>query len=141
MNHCPGFDEEELFEMNDSFFERRKGFEILKITDMMTHESIMPAGQAKRVFQFPAAGKDHLEGKREFDREGNLASRSPDDIRFAFEDPCHRVVTSHVDLPIVKEEKIRNVPEPDSCFLILIGNGLIAHIAARHDEHFERTVE
>ncbi len=68
------FNIKKFLKMLNSFFKRGKGLQILKVSDMVTHKSILAAGQAKGVFQFPTAGQDHLKRKRKFNREGDITS-------------------------------------------------------------------
>ena len=46
-----------------------------------------------------------------------------------------------MDFTVVKEEIVGDVGETMERFLIVIGDGFVAHIAARHHQRLERTLQ
>ena len=132
-----GFNREEVLEMLDSLFKGKKRFHVLEVSDVVAHEHIRAAGKRKGVFQLSPAGKDHFEIERKLDGKGNIAPRSPQDIRPALEGSDHRIVAAHVNVPIMEEKKVRDFGKPVAGLFIRVSDGFITHVPAGHDQTLE----
>ncbi len=109
--------------------------EAAHVADVLADPGRTTRGQAERVLQLTPHGEHrrHLEGQA--DGEGGIAPGTPDGEDVTVTHPHHRVVARHVDGPVVEQPGVRDVPEARPGVRILVADGLVGEVPARHDEH------
>ena len=126
--------EEPLVEL-DGALEVLQRLQVLQVTDVLAHEGVVVLDSTERVLELGAAG-EHLpaRGEGEADGIGGIPPRPPHQPGR----PClaqgHAVVVAGIDIAVVDDEEVGDAPKPAQRLCVVLGNGLLAHVAAGHHQ-------
>src|SRR3954469_3141573 len=104
-----GRDPEQLCEMFERLPEEHQGFVVLQIAYVLAEDCVVILCQAKRVFQFSAAGKNFSKRLLEINRLRNVTARTPEHTLLTAERADYGIVYPHVYVAVVNDEPIRNI--------------------------------
>ena len=91
-------------------------------------------GHAEGALELGSAGQQRRRLHRQRDARGHVAARAAHEQRPAPGRAHHGVVGAHVDLPVVRQEQVRDPVEPLARLAVLVGDRLVGHVGARHHE-------
>ena len=130
---------EQPLEMLDPFDERQERLVVLEIADVVPHPGPRPSSDAERVLELRPAREDRpLGGVGERHAGRDVPARPPQDhpagpVRSG-DDAEHRIVGARLDGPIVDEEQVCDAGQTLQRVLVAVGDGLVRHVPAGHDE-------
>lgn len=104
------------------------------VPEVLAHPGVPTDGQAERVLQLAAHGQEWWHVEREAYRERGEPPRTPDRQLAAVLGADDRVVTRHVDRAVVDQPRIGDPSQAASRVSILIADGLVGQVAARHHD-------
>ena len=105
----------------------------------MTDERIVFMRQAEGILQLRAAGENlALEVKPAADGRGRVTARAPQNHRTLLKDARHRIIRTHVNAPVVQQERSGYLAKPRVSVAVFITDRLIRQVAA---SHHQRAVE
>ena len=128
-------DAENLFVMPDSIFKSGQGLTVFEVADVVTDESVTFADETKGVFELRPAGKRGQGSGRDTNGKRRVTAGSPLDVRHAVYHRDDRIVDAGMDRAVVEQESIRQLREARMGVLVGVGDGLLAEIAAGHNEY------
>src|SRR5450631_1418066 len=126
--------------MTDGIFEKPITLCILQITNVLAEEGVFPPGQADRVLQLTADGKDRRLLIFQKYRNRNKPPRAPQMANSSFCGAHDGIITAQEDVAVVHQEEIRQGVESLQSLLIVNGDRLFAEVAAGHDQSAELTL-
>src|SRR5215467_12802785 len=139
MSDDAGREIEQALEMADGLRPATVGALVAEIAQMLAEEHVPTPDEGKHALELTAAGQNRLRGLvDQRDRHRDVAPRTAQDERSAVDASGYRVVTAQFDRPIVNQEDIRNAAQPGHGVAVLVCDGLVAAVAAGHDE---RTID
>src|SRR5436305_9396416 len=101
----------------------------------MTDERIVFMRQAEGILQLRAAGENlALELKAAADGRGRVTTRAPQNHRTPLKDTRYRIIRTHVDAPVVQQERIGYLAKPRVSVAVFITDRLIRQVAAGHHQ-------
>ena len=109
---------------------------------MVRDPGAAPARQAEGALELGAAGEHVAPGRhrqREQARDG--AARAAQRQRPAAGDAQHRVVDARLDRPVVRDDEVGDRGEPLERVVVLVGDRLVGHVAARHHQRLAHVGE
>ena len=122
-------------EMLDRLEERGVRGEVLEVAEMVARHDRRTLRDGDRALQLGSEGEDRsagLEGKRQ--GFGRVAARAAQHLESTSRDPSDRVVAADVDRTVVRQQPVDERCEPRRRVVVLVGDGLVAEVAARHDQ-------
>ena len=127
----------------DGLEERRIGGHVFEVADVMAGNNLAALGHGHRVLQLGADGKDS--GARRIEREGerlrSVSTRAAQHLHSSGHRPRHGVVAADVDRPIVAEQPVGQRTEPGDGVAVVVGDRLVAEVAAGHHERATHPIE
>ena len=105
---------------------------------MLAQESFLPASDTHRVFQFRSDAEHLGKALPQENRHRNIAARPPDRAESVADNTGDRIVAAHVNVSIMEQEEIGDVPEARSGRVVVGDDGFVALVAAGHDQGIER---
>ena len=129
---------EQLLHLLQRFLEEPQSFVVFEIADMLAEQGVAAFGQAERVLQSGPAGQHFGHLGAQVDGQRRVASRTAQYSRLALEGAHHGVVGTHINVAIVKQERIGDAGQPLARLVISCHDRLFAHIAAGHNQHAVR---
>ncbi len=126
---------EELLVVRDRLDVGPVGFVGPEFSQVMAEEGFVPAAEREGRLEGTAQGQRPLsEVPRKGQRRRGIAAGAAKEQRLARGDPGDRVVRARADLAVVKEPKIRDLPQALERLLVILRDGKVRGIAARHVE-------
>src|SRR6266404_5921766 len=102
---------------------------------MMAHEGVALFAQAKSVLEMSAAREDRLnEANCDGDGLRRIAPRAADQQFLFADDPRHRIVAAHMNLPIMNQEVFSDLTESAQRIVVFVSDGLFTQISAGHHQ-------
>ena len=107
------FDSEQAAKMIDAIDVSPPGFVVFQIANVMRHKGTVALHQAKRAFQFGAAGKNRTAGtERHHERTRRVAARSANRVLAPANQSNDRVIGADVNRSVVDQKAIRDSTQP-----------------------------
>ncbi len=130
-------------QMIDGLEKRRVGGHVFEVADVMAGNHLTALGHGHRVLQLGPDGKDRGVGRieREGERLRSVTTRPAQHLHSSGHCPGHGVVAADVDRPIVAEQPVGQRTQPGNRVDVVVGNRLVAEVAAGHHERATHPIE
>ena len=108
-------DMEDPLHMPDCKLEKIIGGKILQVPDMLAQEGLVPFREADGALLLPAAPQHQADIPVQENGNRNISTGSADKPALSVDDPHDGVVAPQVDVPVVHEKIIGNLPQVFKC--------------------------
>ena len=130
-------DAEEVLQAGERLLEELHRLVVLQVADVLAEDGVAALGQAEGVLQLAAEGEDLVQFDAEVDGLGDEAARAAQDALAAFEGADDGIVDAGPDVAVVEQEPVGDAVELAQGFGVGDDDGLLAEVAAGHDQRGE----
>ena len=94
---------EQPFQVCEGLLKEFQRFLVFQVSDVLAHDGMAVASEAKRILKFRAAGENLNQRHSQIDHCRDVPTRPPQNALFAMNDTHDRIVLAHVDAAVVQE--------------------------------------
>ena len=139
MRHDLGLDRKEALEVGDAIPVGAQRLVVLEVADVVPDPRPAALDEAESALELRAAAEHlALAVDRQLDALGHVAARAAEQERPPPRAERHGardgVVRARLDRAVVQQEEVRDRPEACERLVVLVGDRLVGHVAARHHE-------
>ncbi len=126
---------EEAAVMGDGLAIDAEGRVVVQVADVVAQEGMGAATHGERRLELPAKGERRAKARhRQAHGPRRVAPRAAHGQLDARDDPGHRVITSKVDRPVVRQEDVGDARQLLERVGVLVGDRLVGAVAAGHHQ-------